>query len=369
MALFFSIFLFLAVLIVLILVHEWGHYIVAKLTGMRVDEFGIGFPPKVASFTKGETEYTLNALPIGGFVRIYGEDPTQPQTEDVDRERAFSARPRWAQALVLIAGVTMNALLAWVLLSAILMIGAPTAVSEAEAGPSAQLTITSVLSGSPAEGIIPPGAVVAGVTNVSGGDALTTLTPTALSEYVQARANEELAVSYELGEANETVLVTPVAGAIADNPDRAVLGVELTLTEERSLPFFEAVTTGFMRTVELTQAITVGVFSLFAGIFTGNADLSQVAGPVGIVGYVGDAAAVGLVALLFFTAQISLSLAVINLLPIPALDGGRLIFVAIESITRRPIDPVWTARVNTAGFIFLMLLMLVVTVSDVMKLW
>ena len=365
MAIFSSIVIFIVVLVVLILVHEWGHYIVAKLTGMRVDEFGIGFPPKVASYTKGETEYTLNALPIGGFVRIYGEDPTALADDDSDRARAFGARPKWAQALVLIAGVVMNALLAWVLLSAVLMIGAPTQVSEAEAGPEAELLVGSVVPGSPADEVIPMGAKVLAVTNES--SALTSLTPIALSEFVREQGSTELTITYELAGEKTTATVLPVTGLLESEPEMAALGVQLLLVEEVSLPFFAAIGAGFSRAVELTGAIVVGVYTLITGALTGGADLSQVAGPIGIVSYVGDAAAVGVSALLFFTAVISLNLAVINLLPIPALDGGRLIFVAIEALTQKPIKAIWAARLNMIGFALLMLLMVIISVSDVTK--
>ena len=180
-----SILIFFLVLFVLILVHEWGHFIVAKKTGMRVDEFGIGFPPKLFGVKKGETEYTFNALPIGGFVRIFGENGEEPfspvEGEALDRRseaqaeageggvqrqqtikrdsRSFNYRPKWAQALVLIAGVVMNVLFAWLLFSVTYMIGVPTAVDEATAGPGAELVIVQTLPDSPAS-VIPPGAVL-----------------------------------------------------------------------------------------------------------------------------------------------------------------------------------------------------------------
>jgi regulator of sigma E protease len=124
-----------------------------------------------------------------------------------------------------------------------------------------------------------------------------------------------------------------------------------------------------VRTIDTTGKIAMGLWGLLSAAVVGEADFSQVAGPVGIVNYVGDAAALGFTSLLLFTAIISLNLAVVNLLPIPALDGGRLVFVAIEAITRRPIPPVWAGRVNLAGFAFLMLLMLAATINDVIKLW
>lgn len=357
--------IFLGVLFVLILVHEWGHYIVAKLTGMRVDEFAIGFPPKLVSWKRGETEYSLNAIPVGGFVRIYGEDSTQVAEQNVDQKRAFGARPKWAQALVLVAGVTMNVIFAWFLFILILLIGVPTQVEEGVASAAAELVVMGVLPGSPADGVLPPHVTIVSVR--SGEVALERLTPATLSD-LMASATGSVTVGYVIGDASPvTVEVTPVKGLLAASPDRAAVGVSLSLVETISMPLLSAIPEAARQTVHTTGKIAAGLYALLAGAVVGTADFSQVAGPVGIVSYVGDAAAIGFTSLLLFTAIISLNLAVINLLPIPALDGGRLVFVAIETILRRPIPPVWAARVNLTGFLFLMLLMLAATVSDVTK--
>lgn len=367
-ATFLTIALFLLVLSVLIFVHEWGHYITAKLTGMRVDEFAIGFPPKVFSWKKGETEYSINALPIGGFVRIHGEDPTQIAPDDADKDRTFSARPKWAQAVVLVAGVTMNVLFAWFLFVAILMIGVPTQVEEGTASAAAELVVINVLENSPAATVVPENATIISV--ASGERSLETLTPSTVSDFVAAAGTNPVTVTYRSNEAEPvTVLVTPVTGLLAASPDRPAMGVSLALVETIRQPFGTAITEGFFRTIDTTRNITIGLGSLLAGAFSGTADFSQVAGPVGIVGYVGDAAAVGFTSVLLFTAIISLNLAVINLLPVPALDGGRLVFVAIETVMRRPIPPVWAARVNFIGISLLLLLMLVATINDIGRLW
>ncbi|MFT5832344.1 MAG: regulator of sigma E protease [Candidatus Paceibacteria bacterium] len=397
-----SVFLFLVVLFVLILVHEWGHFIVAKKTGMRVDEFGIGFPPKLFGIKKGETEYTFNALPIGGFVRIFGENGEQPispvESEANDRRseataeageggtkfvlqstsnpasatsqykpdpRAFNNRPKWAQALVLIAGVVMNILFAWLLFSVTYMVGVPTAIEESAAGPDSQLLITGTLPDSPASAI-PAGSQIISVT--AGGGTLDTPTPTTFSEFVTTVAPAELDVTYQLGGEVDTVAVTPTQGIITDEPDRYAVGASLVLIEIEKQPFFTAIANGFSSTVGGLQAITVGLFTLIGQSFSGTADYTQVAGPIGIVGMVGDAAAFGFTALLTFTAVISLNLAVINLLPFPALDGGRLVFVAIETVTGKDIPPQWAGRINLVGFALLMLLMVAVTYNDILNL-
>ncbi len=362
-----TILIFLAVLVVLILVHEWGHYITAKWTGMRVDEFGIGFPPKLFGFKRGETEYTLNALPIGGFVKILGEngDADGEVLSVADQSRTFSARPKWAQAMVLVAGVTMNVLLAWVIFFGILVVGTDVQVAEEEATSAARLTVTGVAPDSPARAL-PLMAEITAATR--GEETLTTLTPSAFTSFVRAGNGEPITLSYVSHDEAETVTLTPVLGIANAPADVPVLGVQTGLLEERQLGLFEAVKEATVQTVTGLRDITVGLASLLSKAVLGQADFSQVAGPVGIVEHVGTAASFGFTSLLFLTAIISLNLAVINLFPIPALDGGRLVFVAIEAVTRRPINPVWAGRVNLLGFGLLMLLMVVVTYNDILKL-
>lgn len=361
-----SILLFFIVLFVLILVHEWGHFIAAKKTGMRVDEFGIGFPPKLLGIKKGETEYTLNALPIGGFVRIFGENMEQEASVGDDKDRAFSARPYWAQAVVLVAGVTMNVIFAWFLFVITFMVGVPTAVDEATASPEAVLYISGILPGSPLSDVVPPGAQI--VTVNTEAETLPNPTPGSFSEFVQANPDTPVSLTYRVGDTEDTVSVTPVTGLIPGEPERVAVGVSLAMVETKQSSFFEALSAASVSTYNGLVNITIGLTTLIVDAVRGTADLSQVAGPVGIVGMVGDAATFGLTALLTFTAMISLNLAVINMLPIPALDGGRLVFVAIEAITRKPINPVWVGRTNLIGFALLMLLMVLVTWSDISKL-
>lgn len=360
-----AILLFFLVLFVLILVHEWGHFIVAKKTGMRVDEFGIGFPPKVFGIKKGETEYTLNAIPIGGFVRILGENGVDDDSlSSGDQVRTFSARPKWAQALVLIAGVTMNVVFAWILFSVTFMIGVPTAVDESTASESAKLYIASVMPDSPGADL-PLGAVVTGVS--SGDTQLESPTATEFSDFIQTVAPNSVTVSYSYGGDENSVLIAPQQNIVPNDADKYAVGVSLAMVETVKQPVHIALLNGLQATGNGLVSIFTGLTTLLKETFLGKADFSQVAGPVGIVGMVGDAAAFGVTALLTFTAIISLNLAVINLLPFPALDGGRLVFVAIEAITRRPIPPVWAGRMNLVGFGLLMALMIAVTYNDVIR--
>jgi regulator of sigma E protease len=389
-----SILIFLLVLFVLVLVHEWGHFIVAKKTGMRVDEFGIGFPPKLFGIKKGETEYTFNALPIGGFVKIWGENGEEPfspvaseasdrrpealaeageggtkvvnlQSEKVDYSRSFSSRPKWAQSLVLVAGVTMNVIFAWFLFSMAYMIGVNTVVDESSATESAKLYIAGTLMDSPASEI-PPRSSISSITY--NGEVTDFPNATEFSEVISNAGGEKVTISYNIENQDKTIEVTPAQGLIESDPDRFAIGASLAMVDVVRQPFFTAIANGFTATVDGLKAIIVGLFSLIAQTFVGDADFSNVAGPVGIVGMVGDEASFGFTALLTFTAVISLNLAVINLLPFPALDGGRLVFVAIEAVTKKTIPAVWAGRINLVGFAILMLLMIAVTYNDIVRL-
>ncbi len=362
-----TILLFLAVLFVLVVVHEWGHFIAAKKTGMRVDEFGVGLPPRLWGKKYGETEYTINSLPIGGFVKIHGEN-LETVDMDEDKARAFGMRPKWAQAIVLSAGVIMNVAFAWLLFFVVLLVGVPTAVDEEMAGENAYLVVTEVLPDSPAAlSGLTPGSII---TEFGSGDQVYEVpTPTIIRDVV--RESEGAPVYFTVGAraGEETILTaTPTLAFIEEAPDMYAIGLGSGLVEVRSVPFLTALKDSAVMTWEYLALITVGVMQFFGQIFSGTADFAQVAGPVGIAGMVGDAAAIGFTTLLVFTAIISLNLAVVNLLPIPALDGGRLLFVAIEAVTGKTVPPAWYARINTAGFIFLLVLIILVTVSDVAKL-
>lgn len=390
-----SIIIFIAVLFILILVHEWGHFIVAKKTGMRVDEFGIGFPPKLFGIKKGETEYTINVFPIGGFVRIFGEDgagaPSSPvsssdekpdtklnpvneseglidgigETEPSDNNRSFVSRPKWAQALVLIAGVTMNIIFAWFLFVLAFMIGVPTAVDENTASSEAKVVVTGVVPESPADGIIPSQVIINEVAVAN--TVLSNPTASEFSNFVSQYEGQEVSVTYKNKDITNTVYLTPATGVVPSNEDKVAIGVALSMVDTVSLGFLEAVKQSAIVTYRTLIAIGVGLWGLLSDTFVGQADFSSVAGPVGIAGLVGEAAAFGFTSLLTFTAVISLNLAVINMLPFPALDGGRLMFVGVEAITRRRIDPVWVLRLNVIGFVLLIALMVAVTYNDVIK--
>ena len=357
-----SILLFLVVLLVLVLVHEFGHFIVAKKFGIRVDEFAFGFPPRLFAKKKGETTYAFNALPLGGYVKIYGENPDEVTT---DRTRSFIAKPRPTQALVIVAGVVFNLLLAWFLISAVLMAGIPAPVGmDGYTVTSPRLMITGVNEGTPAKdaGLLEGDVLV----TLSDGTTLLDITEAeSATEFIAARLDVPLTITYERqGEIKETV-ATP-SGKIVEG--RGAIGVYLDMVGILKLPPHLALWEGLQKTYEYTKLTVVGIYTFIWGAVTGEGDFAQVTGPVGIVNAVGQAAGVGLTNLVLFAALISINLAVINLIPFPALDGGRLLFIAIESIVRRPIPIKIANALNLAGFALLMLLMVAVTYHDVVRL-
>ncbi|XKT74933.1 MAG: M50 family metallopeptidase [Patescibacteria group bacterium UBA2103] len=355
--------LFIVVLVALIVVHEFGHFIAAKISKMRVDEFGLGYPPKLFGKKIGETEYTLNALPFGGFVKIHGEDMDMVEE---DHARAFASRPRILQAFVLIAGVAMNVLVAWILLVGVLASGAPRALTP-EQVPLAEnvaLTVTYVVPGTPAdEAGLSAGDVltngVYGEVSFSGTDV------DSFVSFVGGAVGEEVSLTFLRNGEEQMISIVPEEGIVEG---QGAVGVGLAQIGEISVPLQQTFVESFVVTGTLLKDITIGIVTFLYQAFTFSADFSQVAGPVGIAGVVADAGENGIIPLLSLTALISLNLAVINMLPVPALDGGRLLFVAIESIIRRPLPKQFAQTANAIGFLLLILLMIVVTVSDIGKL-
>ncbi|MBI2617852.1 site-2 protease family protein [Candidatus Kaiserbacteria bacterium] len=364
-----SILIFLAVLLVLIIVHEFGHFIVAKRAGIRVDEFGIGFPPKLFGIKKGETEYTLNALPFGGFVRIFGENPDDPLLQGPDSDRALVRKPKLVQAAVLFAGVFFNVLLAWILFSGTLMTGTPAVAGEHEKYISNEkLLVTHVLPDTPASRTeLRAGDAILSLS--SGGSSIQPESPEEASAFIRAHHGESILLAFERDGVMFAAPLIPETGLIEESPETPAIGIGMGRVGELRLPFHLALLEGGEQTLSMLYRITLGIGTFLFDALLLQADLSTVAGPVGIVGLVGNASALGIVALLNFTAIISLNLAVINLIPFPALDGGRLLFLCIEALKGSPIKPKVAAAWNTAGFALLVLLMLVVTYSDILRLF
>jgi len=366
-----NILIFLVILLVLVVSHEFGHFIVAKKSGIRVDEFSFGFPPKLFGKKIGETTYNFNALPLGGYVKIFGENPDEDSIAGPDSSRSFVNKPKYIQAAVLFAGVLMNFLVAWLLLSVGFISGLPTSVGVEPKGTTVlnqALTITSVVLESPAEigGLKIGDKILSLETKTDRTKFLSSnLSTEDIQSFVKSHKGEEVSVSIVRGKEPMILNVIP---ELSKTGDSVVIGISMDMIGTLKLPIHQAIWEGLKLTSDITIATMVGFYNLIHSAILGQADMSTLTGPVGIVGVVGDAAEFGFIYLLSFMALISINLAVINLVPFPALDGGRLLFLLIEKIKGSRIKPQIANTVNIIGFGLLMLLMVIITYNDIVKL-
>ncbi len=364
-----SVILFIVILAVLILFHELGHFLAARSVGARVDEFGIGFPPRAWAFRpKGsETEYSINWIPFGGFVRILGENGLD-EMDEADKPRSLTSKNRLAQAWVLCAGVLFNVLIGWIFLSIAFMSGVPTSVAPDTHGlvGAPEVTILQALEKTPAsEAGFESGDIVRAMSRA--GDVTETIPQSVadVQDFIASSAGIPLTFTVERGDIVKSLTVTPEI----NDQHKGIIGVSLDLIGTIKLSPFEAGVEGARMTGRFLVSIAQGLGGFVRDAFSGTADYSQVSGPVGIVGMVGSVSSQGFIALLSFAAIISLNLAIINLVPFPALDGGRILFIIIEAITRKPLPVRVTQWANIIGFGILILLMILITVNDVINLF
>lgn len=365
-----SVLIFLIILSALIVVHELGHFLVARFFGIRVDEFGLGFPPRAARlFTWKGTPFTLNWLPFGGFVKIFGENPEQLELSAHGQEGnsrpipiapdSFQSKNRGIQGAVLVAGVVGNFVFAWLLFSIGFTIGLPAPENFSLPVENTHTVITEVLKNSPADIIgLKSGDTIV---SLSRGKVQSGLKPEELSSFI-AQLPEPVTFRIERGEEIREKTVLPRQGIV---DGKLAIGISMDVVGIVKLPFYKALWHGLRTTWKLTLLTAEALGTFIFNALGGRADLSGVAGPVGIVGIVGDTLELGFIYLLTFTALISINLSIINLMPFPALDGGRLLFVIIEFITRRRIPSRIFNTLNTAGFALLILLMVLITIRDV----
>lgn len=358
----FTLLIFIAVLAVLVLVHELGHFWAARKFGCGVDEFGFGFPPRATGWRSQRSGvlYSLNWIPLGGFVKIKGEDGS-----DCEDPESFSSKPAWQRAIILVAGVTMNMVLAIVLLSVGFGFGLPTALpdSRAELGPLAnirdpQVAITLVTNGSPAAAAgFQAGDIITDI------DGVNFLTLGEVQEYIAEAENESMTVTIVRDHEPIDIDVTPV---YQSDLNRVVAGFGLTRIGIVSYPWYAAPIKGSVAAWNILVSIVTTFASLLHDLFTGTPPAVDVSGPVGIAVITGQVVRMGWGHLLEFVALLSINLAVINILPLPALDGGRLLFLVIEKIRRRPVNARIEALVHNIGFALLMALIVFVTYRDIL---
>jgi Predicted membrane-associated Zn-dependent proteases 1 len=327
----------------LILFHELGHFITAKSVGMRVDEFAIGFGPKLISKKIGETDYSIRIIPLGGFNKIAGMDPGEEQDE-----RSFSAKPIWARMLVIIAGSAMNFVLPVILLFIVF-------VSAGIDTPSNQPIIGNVFPDKP--------AAVAGLLP---GDRITAVNGKAIDSWrqfvsvIQVNAGTKLTITFSRGaETDKTSVLTP---EYEEKGKRGIIGV-IPQIDKYQPGILESGSLAVKQTITVAQVMLVGIGEMITG-----KTAADVAGPIGVAQMAGEVAQLGIIPLLQFAAFLSINLGLINLLPVPVLDGGHVVTLAVEGIRGKPLSNSQMQFIQMIGFALLMLLFVVATFKDIARL-
>lgn len=423
---------FIIVLGVLVFVHELGHFVVAKFYGVGVERFSIGYPPKMFGFRRGETEYCVSWIPLGGYVKMFGEAPGE-ELEAPDDPKMFGNRPPLQRAGIIMAGPLMNLLLAFILMPMVFMVGMnmPRFMEE-------RVEVGWIVPDSPADrsGLL-KGDVVLRVNEKEVGtwgeffESTATLLDSDTSISVM-RNGEEVSLMLEIGQLREGEILglmppmKPVVGSLApgfpaekagiqkgdrivsvgglpvgdwnemariihNSPDKPITiqvnrdgltkAVEITprldpesgnglvgISPEsemvvRKYPFIEAVKRGFDRNIQLLGL----TFAFILDLLTFKASIKMLGGPIMIFQVTGEAARTGLSEFIAFMAFLSLQLGILNLFPIPVLDGGHIVFLGIEGIIGRPLEPRYREMAQRVGFLLLILLILVVSYNDIAR--
>lgn len=362
---------FIVVLVVLVLVHEVGHFVAAKLTGITVQEFGIGFPPRIGSVVWRGTRYSLNWIPLGGFVKMLGEDGEGEANAMRERglseaavERAmsgaFNRKPIPVRIMVLLAGVIMNFVLAGILFA--IALGMPVPQGR---GP---LTVTEIQPRSPAEQHLRVGDVILAA------DGRTFEISSELTAYVRGRAGEEVALTVLRDGERQTVSVEPRKLTDAERMrGEGPVGFSYEPQSYVEVPSqvsgpVEAVGRGFGEAANLAWRIPGGLADAVGGLLGLNPNGNSAVGPIGIAEETGRMLEAPLVSQLIFVGLLSVNLAVLNVLPFPPLDGGRIAVVLVEAVRRRRLPAEREALIYLTGFMVLIALVILISIQDVQNL-
>lgn len=352
-----SVILFIVILSLLVLVHEAGHFFTALWTGMKVEEFGVGFPPRLFGWKRRGIRYSINWIPIGGFVKIKGETG-----EDRHDPEAFVSKPAWKRLLVLSAGVIMNAVLAVVLLSAGYLVGAPQVLDETTSPQAVvrdvSVQVYTVLDGSPAQSA----GLAVGDQIVSIDDQIVT-DETQAQTYIKAHSDAVMHFAVKRGESYYTYELTPTQ--LAQVQDHKAIGIGMVRVGTVSYPWYLAPIKGAQATVAIGWQMIGALLDLVRGLIVEQRVSIDLSGPVGIAMLTGQVAQLGFSHVVQFAALLSINLAIINFIPFPALDGGRALFVALEKFRGKPVSAKAETITHNIGFGLLMILILVVTYRDI----
>ncbi len=351
---------FFIILVILVLIHEFGHFIAAKKSGVYVEEFGFGFPPRLIGKKIGETIYSFNLLPLGGFVRLFGEEyheEGKKKETEIPSHRAFINKKPWQKAIIISAGVVMNFFLGWLLISYLFTVGTPV---------PAGISIEQVQPNSPAKSVgLQKGDILEKII-VNGQESVLTTTPDLVNA---AKKYADKPVTLQIKRKTETISVN-ITPRSKPPKDQGSLGVVINqIVKTKQYPWYTAPFYGLIEAAKMTKTILVEFLKILMGLLTAEKTNVEFSGPVGIAKIVGEARKYGINALLEITALLSLNLAVFNILPFPALDGGRMVFVYYEWITGKKPNQDLEKYLNLAGIIILLSLSALITIWDIRKLW
>ncbi|HWS48738.1 MAG TPA: M50 family metallopeptidase [Candidatus Methanoperedens sp.] len=354
-----DILIFVVALSILVLVHEFGHFFAAKFTGVRVEEFGLGLPPRILGKKWWGTVWSLNWLPIGGFCKLYGEDPLIASEKATSSKDSFLAKNPWQKAIIVLGGVSMNLLLAVTIFAMVYTIlGVPVETDR--------VSIIGVAEKSPAqEAGLKTGDVVVEVEgrNIKKGSELT-------EEIARYKGREVNLLVIRKGQGEPLKLSVLVREKAPEG--QGLMGVVISNTEMQKIKwyeFYKGIGAGFKEAYYWGKIISSGLYQMVAGLFTGKVP-SDVAGPIGMYKATSSIRNdQGFLAMVHFFGVVSVNLAVVNVLPFPALDGGRILFVIYELITKKRANEKFETVVNNIGMMILLGLILLVTIGDIMRLF
>lgn len=337
---------------VLVLAHEAGHFFAARFFNLKIDEFGFGFPPRIFSKRKGETEYSLNWLPFGGFVRIAGENDkisgnlsALESLPEEEKKRYFLFQSGFRRSLIILAGVFVNFVLGWLILSGVFMVGSEPI-----------LVINEVQTASPAESIgLKAGDVIVGYAKADD-----------FIKFVDENRGKEIELLIRRNGYEKLFKVVP---RVEPKENEGAIGVSLVEGGIPKKSFFGALSEGLKQSLNLALIVIYSLYELIRNLILKGSLIAEVAGPVGIIAVAHQVGGVGLIYLFQFLGLISVNLAVINLLPFPALDGGRFFLIVLEKIKGSPVSLRTEAIINGIGFAFLLFLIIVISIRDIIRLF
>ena len=350
MTIIINILLFLLILTIIVAFHEFGHFLFAKLTGVYVYEFAIGMGPKIFGFKKGETEYTLRAIPIGGFCSLAGEDLDEDNAKKIPKNKRLQNKTAWQRFLIMVFGPLNNFILAVVILFLLACIWG---------GNTMNPIITEVESGSVAE-----------ASGIEAGDRVLKINGNRISTsddiilyLAVAKPGKVTTFNVKHTDGTKEVIKVKPKKVKVDGETSYKYGIGMQQKK------YKGIGGVFAYTFKKTASIFKQMFVTVKYLVTGGIRLSQLSGPVGIYSIVGQTRSTGLANVLYLMAFLSINVGFINLLPIPAFDGGHILFIIIELIKGSPVKPELENMIHTIFLFLLMLLMVVITINDIIKLF